>query len=161
LAKDLALAKARYIEKRDHFIGLSVSFRDRLDDWNALDRTSSKNGREADSVYRHRTTKGMIIVPRGKVALTVIVPSQRAIYEAMLEQDDNFQSSLTPRSKVARFLNDALKIQDEQYGFPPSLTTRDSLDAGGNFALQMRPTRSIVSTQPGERFPLGVQSSVT
>ncbi|KAJ7304705.1 hypothetical protein DFH08DRAFT_825282 [Mycena albidolilacea] len=57
LAKDLALAKARYIEKRDHFIGLSVSFRDRLDDWNALDRTSSKNEREADSVYRHRTTK--------------------------------------------------------------------------------------------------------
>ncbi|KAJ6563365.1 hypothetical protein DFH09DRAFT_1477218 [Mycena vulgaris] len=32
----------------------------------------------------------------------------------MLAQDDNFQSSLVPKNKVARFLNDALKIHDSQ-----------------------------------------------
>ncbi|KAJ6596394.1 hypothetical protein DFH09DRAFT_130750 [Mycena vulgaris] len=99
LANDLALAKARYVEKRDHFIGLSVSFRDHLAKWKAMDRKTSKNGTEAVSVYKHQTSK---------------VPSQTAIYQVMLAQDDSFQSSLIPRNKIARFLNDALKIQDAQ-----------------------------------------------
>jgi hypothetical protein len=42
------------------------------------------------------------------------VPSQRAIYQAILAQDETFQSSFTPKSKVAQFLNDALRIQDDQ-----------------------------------------------
>ncbi|KAF7372608.1 CxC2 domain-containing protein [Mycena venus] len=99
LANDIALAQARYIEKRDHFIGLTVSFQDRIDGWRALDRTTSKKGNEVISLYKHRTSK---------------VPSQRAIYQAMLAQDETFQSSFTPKSKIARFLNDALRIQDDQ-----------------------------------------------
>ncbi|KAJ7659305.1 hypothetical protein DFH06DRAFT_989992, partial [Mycena polygramma] len=99
LANDLALAKAKYIEKRDHFIGLTVSFQDRVEGWKKTDRTVSKNGKDAISPYKHRTSK---------------VPSQRAIYQAMLERDDNFQSTLTPQSTVARLLNDGFKIQDEQ-----------------------------------------------
>ncbi|KAJ7930322.1 hypothetical protein B0H13DRAFT_1858952 [Mycena leptocephala] len=106
LANDIALAKARYIAKRNHFIGLTVSFHDRVAAWTDMDRTPSKQGKEAVSVYRD-TWKDPTLNAR-------IVPSQRAIYQAMLTQDDNFQSSLTPKSKVARFLNDALKIQDEQ-----------------------------------------------
>ncbi|KAJ6616904.1 hypothetical protein B0H10DRAFT_1914835 [Mycena sp. CBHHK59/15] len=99
LANDLALANTRYVEKRNHFIGLSISYSDRLDVWKQMDRTQSKVGKEAKSVYKHRTSK---------------VPSQTAIYQAMLAQDDNFQSTLVPKNKVARFLNDALKIQDSQ-----------------------------------------------
>ncbi|KAJ7799140.1 hypothetical protein B0H14DRAFT_2904257 [Mycena olivaceomarginata] len=86
-------------KKRDHFIGLTVSFQDRVDGWRALERTTSKKGKEAISPYKHRTSK---------------VPSQRAIYQAMLAQDETFQSSFTPKSKVAQFLNDALRIQDDQ-----------------------------------------------
>ncbi|KAJ6607528.1 hypothetical protein B0H10DRAFT_2071175, partial [Mycena sp. CBHHK59/15] len=33
LANDLALANTRYVEKRNHFIGLSISYSDRLDVW--------------------------------------------------------------------------------------------------------------------------------
>ncbi|KAJ7069033.1 hypothetical protein B0H15DRAFT_925884 [Mycena belliarum] len=101
LSNDLALAKARYVEKRDHFISLSISFHHHLSKWQAMDRTATKNGKEAISVYKHRTSK-------------VQVPSQTTIYQAMLAQDDNFQSTLIPRNKLARFLNDALKIQDAQ-----------------------------------------------
>ncbi|KAJ7434559.1 hypothetical protein FB451DRAFT_1195267 [Mycena latifolia] len=85
LANDIALAKARYVEKRDHFIGLSLSFQDRLEKWKSMYRKTGKNDKEAISVYKHRTSK-----------------------------DDSFQSSLIPRNKLARFLNDALKIQDAQ-----------------------------------------------
>ncbi|KAJ6603168.1 hypothetical protein B0H10DRAFT_2195843 [Mycena sp. CBHHK59/15] len=99
LANDLALANTRYVEKRNHFIGLLISYSDRLDMWKQMDRTQSKVGKEAKSVYKHRTSK---------------VPSQTAIYQAMLVQDDNFQSTLVLKNKVARFLNDTLKIQDSQ-----------------------------------------------
>ncbi|KAJ7443174.1 hypothetical protein B0H11DRAFT_1881567 [Mycena galericulata] len=99
LANDLALAKVRYTEKRDQFIGLSVSFRDRVSKWKQMDRTTSKDGKEARSVYKHRASK---------------VPSQTAIYQAMLAQDENFQGTMVPRNQIAQFLNDALKIQDEQ-----------------------------------------------
>ncbi|KAJ7933186.1 hypothetical protein B0H13DRAFT_2511652 [Mycena leptocephala] len=109
----VTLANARYAEKRDHFIGLSISFRDRLNKWKVMDRTPSKNGKEATSVYKHRTSK---------------VPSQTAIYQAMLAQDDNFQSTMIPRNKLARLLNDALKIQDELQNRSRS---KVSPDAGG------------------------------
>ncbi|KAJ6622212.1 hypothetical protein B0H10DRAFT_2343049 [Mycena sp. CBHHK59/15] len=79
LANDLALTNTRYVEKRNHFIGLSISYSDQLDVWKQMDRTQSKVGKEAKSVYKHRMSK---------------VPSQTAIYQAMLTQDDNFQSTL-------------------------------------------------------------------
>ncbi|KAF8157650.1 hypothetical protein K438DRAFT_2073948 [Mycena galopus ATCC 62051] len=87
LANDIALAEARYIEKRDHFIGLTISFQDRVEGWRALDKRTTKNGKEVTSLYKHRTSK---------------VPSQRAIYQAMLAQDETFQSSFIPKSKIAR-----------------------------------------------------------
>ncbi|KAJ7857939.1 hypothetical protein B0H14DRAFT_3135672 [Mycena olivaceomarginata] len=114
LANDIALAEARYIEKRDHFVGLTVSFQDRVDGWRALDRTTSKKGKEAISPYKHRTSKGTAHVVNADRINVNLVPSQRAIYQAMLAQDETFQSSFTPKSKVAQFLNDALRIQDDQ-----------------------------------------------
>ncbi|KAJ6484788.1 hypothetical protein C8R45DRAFT_1075191 [Mycena sanguinolenta] len=99
LANDIALAETRYIEKRDHFIGLTISFQAHVDSWRMLDRTTSKRGKDAISPYKHRTSK---------------VPSQRAIYQAMLAADESFYSSTTPKGKVAKFLNDGLKIQDDQ-----------------------------------------------
>ncbi|KAJ7923693.1 hypothetical protein B0H13DRAFT_1864678 [Mycena leptocephala] len=59
LAHDIALAKARYTEKQNHFIGLTVSFRDRAETWRAQDRTASKKGKEAVSVYKHQTSKDL------------------------------------------------------------------------------------------------------
>ncbi|KAJ7866920.1 hypothetical protein B0H13DRAFT_1897811, partial [Mycena leptocephala] len=59
LANDIALAKARYTEKQNHFIGLTVSFRDRAETWRAQDRTASKKGKEAVSVYKHQTSKDL------------------------------------------------------------------------------------------------------
>ncbi|KAJ7138606.1 hypothetical protein C8R46DRAFT_1321618, partial [Mycena filopes] len=57
LAEDIADAKQKYIEKRNHFIGLSVSFSDRVQKWNKMPRTSTRQGKEAVSVYKHSTTK--------------------------------------------------------------------------------------------------------
>ncbi|KAJ7120136.1 hypothetical protein C8R44DRAFT_736983 [Mycena epipterygia] len=42
------------------------------------------------------------------------VPSQLAIFQNMLAQDDNFVSTLIPKSKIARFLDEGLKIQELQ-----------------------------------------------
>ncbi|KAJ7495577.1 hypothetical protein FB451DRAFT_1164304 [Mycena latifolia] len=99
LAEDIQEAKEKYIEKRNHFIGLSISFKDRLSEWQNMPRTTVKEGKEVTSVYRHSTTK---------------VPSQRAIYQKMLADEDNFASSLVPKSKIAKFLDRGLKIQDSQ-----------------------------------------------
>ncbi|KAJ6482251.1 hypothetical protein DFH09DRAFT_1462551, partial [Mycena vulgaris] len=99
LAEDILEAKRKYIEKRNHFIGLSVSFRDRVSQWQKMPRTTYKEGKEAVSVYKHSTTK---------------VPSQLAIYQRMLAEDDNFASTLVPKNKIARFLDRGLKIQESQ-----------------------------------------------
>ena len=47
---------------RKQFIGLSISFKDRVDQWTKMPRTSSKVGKEAVSVYKHSTTKGFLLV---------------------------------------------------------------------------------------------------
>ncbi|KAJ6470132.1 hypothetical protein C8R47DRAFT_1222765 [Mycena vitilis] len=99
LADEIQEAKKKYIEKRNHFIGLSASFSDRVGQWRKMPRTSSKIGKEAVSVYKHKTTK---------------VPSQQAIYQKMLTDNNSFASTLVPKSKIARFLDEALKIQDIQ-----------------------------------------------
>ncbi|KAJ7652290.1 hypothetical protein B0H17DRAFT_1163665 [Mycena rosella] len=99
LADDIQEARAKYIEKRNHFIGLSASFSDRVESWQKMPRQSSKSGKEIPSVYRHNTTK---------------VPSQQAIYQKMLNDEKMFASSMVARNKVARFLDEGLKIQEFQ-----------------------------------------------
>ncbi|KAJ7601509.1 hypothetical protein DFH06DRAFT_1352712 [Mycena polygramma] len=99
LAEDLQLAKRKYLEKRNHYIGLSISFKDRVAEWQKIPRKTYKQGKEAVSVYKHSVTK---------------VPSQLSIYQAMLADDDNFASTLVPKSKIAKFLDQGLKIQDNQ-----------------------------------------------
>ncbi|KAJ7111002.1 hypothetical protein C8R44DRAFT_633535, partial [Mycena epipterygia] len=99
LADDLIAAKLRYTKKRDHFIGLTATFNQHVAKWRTLDRTTRRDGRSVLSVYKHRTTN---------------VPSQLAIFQNMLAQDDNFVSTLIPKSKIARFLDEGLKIQELQ-----------------------------------------------
>ncbi|KAJ7127477.1 hypothetical protein C8R46DRAFT_1235584 [Mycena filopes] len=99
LAEDIAEAKQKFVEKRNHFIGLSASFREHLSKWRALPRTPTKKGKEAVSVYKHNTTK---------------VPSQEAIYRKMLNDESAFGSTMIPKSKVAQFLEEGLMIQDVQ-----------------------------------------------
>ncbi|KAK6997020.1 CxC2 domain-containing protein [Favolaschia claudopus] len=99
LAEDIEEAKTKYTEKRNHFIALSISYSENVPQWQGLSRTPSKLGKEAVSVYKHDTTK---------------VPSQKAIYEKMLNDQENFKSSMVPKSKIARFLDSAIKIQENQ-----------------------------------------------
>ncbi|KAJ7827706.1 hypothetical protein B0H13DRAFT_2373683 [Mycena leptocephala] len=100
LAEDLAEAKRKYIEKHNHFMGLSASFHDRVQTWQQEPRTSTKKGKEAISVYKHKTTK---------------VPSQETIYQKMLKDESVFGSTTVPKSKVAKFIDEGLKIQDVQF----------------------------------------------
>ncbi|KAK7045235.1 CxC2 domain-containing protein [Favolaschia claudopus] len=99
LAEDIQDAKKKYSEKRNHFIALSISYSENVPQWQGLSRSPSKVGKEAVSVYKHDTTK---------------VPSQKAIYEKMLNDQENFKSSMVPKSKIARFLDSAIKIQENQ-----------------------------------------------
>lgn len=59
LAEDLLEGRQKYIKKRDHFIALSSSFKDRVPGWEAMSRTPYKDGKEAVSVYKHSSTKGL------------------------------------------------------------------------------------------------------
>lgn len=63
LAEDIMEAKAKYTEKRNHFIALSISFKDYVPGWQKMSRASYKAGKEAVSVYKHSTTKGVPIIP--------------------------------------------------------------------------------------------------
>lgn len=75
-------------------------------------------GKDAVSVYKHMTTKGEhLIFSDLESATTIIiftVPSQLAIYQKMLSDDKLFASTMVPRDKVARFMDEGLKIQDAQ-----------------------------------------------
>ncbi|KAJ7926641.1 hypothetical protein B0H13DRAFT_1862093 [Mycena leptocephala] len=99
LADEILEAKKKYLEKRNHFIGLSMSFSDRVGKWRELSRTPSKIWKEAISVYKHKTTK---------------VPSQQAIFQKMLNDYSSFSTTMIPKSKVAQFMDEGLKIQDLQ-----------------------------------------------
>ncbi|KAF7371602.1 CxC2 domain-containing protein [Mycena venus] len=99
LADELILAKSRYIQKRDHFIGLSATFSQHLSRWKAQNRRTRMEKNTLVSVYKHRTSK---------------VPSQQAIFQHMLAQDDNFVSTLIPKNAIAKFMDAGLKIQDLQ-----------------------------------------------
>ncbi|KAJ7801345.1 hypothetical protein B0H14DRAFT_2615380 [Mycena olivaceomarginata] len=97
LAEDLQTAKQKYLEKRNHYINLSISFADRVTEWQKAPRISYKQGKVAVSVYKHRDTK---------------VPSQKSIYQKMLAEDDNFGFTLVPKSKIAQFLELGFRVQD-------------------------------------------------
>ncbi|KAJ7051625.1 hypothetical protein C8F01DRAFT_1066754 [Mycena amicta] len=99
LSDDLALAKSNYSKKRTHLVGLSASFRDQLSDWRAKPRTSVKVGKDVVSVYKHNSTK---------------VPSQQAIFQKLIKDDDAFARTVISKGKIANFMDDALKIQDLQ-----------------------------------------------
>ncbi|KAJ7044412.1 hypothetical protein C8F04DRAFT_1250376 [Mycena alexandri] len=99
LSEGIVEAKQKYKTKRDHFIALSLSFSDRVSEWKEIPRITSKQGKDAVSVYKHSTTK---------------VPSQATIYDKMISDDNNFATTLVPRNKIAEFLDRGLKIQDSQ-----------------------------------------------
>ncbi|KAJ6503646.1 hypothetical protein C8R45DRAFT_923990 [Mycena sanguinolenta] len=99
LAEEMKDARQKYLEKRNHFIGLSISFSDRVEDWKKMPRTITKVGKEAVTVYKHKATK---------------VPSQRAIFEKMLSDNQLFANTSVPKTRVAQFLDETLKIQDNQ-----------------------------------------------
>ncbi|KAF7371487.1 CxC2 domain-containing protein [Mycena venus] len=52
LAEDLQTAKKKYLEKRNHYIDLSISFQDRVAEWDKMPRESYKQGKEAISTFR-------------------------------------------------------------------------------------------------------------
>ncbi|KAJ7198232.1 hypothetical protein C8J57DRAFT_1262468 [Mycena rebaudengoi] len=119
LAEDIAEAKVKYVEKRNHFIGLSVSFHDWVKKWKEMPHTSTKKGKEAVSVYKHNSTKGMLLTFhrttfRDLIGSYMTVPSQLAIYQKMLSDESAFASTKIPKSKVSQFLDEGFKIQDAQ-----------------------------------------------
>ncbi|KAJ7067667.1 hypothetical protein C8F01DRAFT_1342934 [Mycena amicta] len=99
LSDDLALAKSNYAKKQKHLIGLSATFRDQMDDWRSMPRTSKKVGGELISVYRHNSTK---------------VPSQQAIFQRLINDQATFARTVISKGVVANFIDEALKIQDLQ-----------------------------------------------
>lgn len=83
-----------------------------------MPRTSTKKGKEAASVYKHQTTKGgSLCFTHGHSSRSSLptVPSQLAIYQKMLSDESSFGSTMVPKNKVARFLDEGFKIQDVQY----------------------------------------------
>ncbi|KAF7378003.1 hypothetical protein MSAN_00224200 [Mycena sanguinolenta] len=47
LAEDLQTAQKKYLENKDHYIGLTISFKDRVPEWEKMGRKSYKDGKEA------------------------------------------------------------------------------------------------------------------
>ncbi|KAK6980805.1 CxC2 domain-containing protein [Favolaschia claudopus] len=96
LANEILEAKKKYIEKRNHFIGLSLSFRDRVPKWRTMSRTPSKVGKEAISVYKHKSTKG-------------VTHLSSAIADRNIPENTTI-----PKTRVAEFMDEGIKIQDLQ-----------------------------------------------
>nr|GAT44329.1 predicted protein [Mycena chlorophos] len=113
LANDLALAETNYIKKLTHLVGLSASFREHLETWRAMPRVSNKTGGELFSVYRHNATK---------------VPSQQAIYQKLVKDDESFARTAISKGKIASFLDEALKIQELQQQLSALLIDRSEHD---------------------------------
>ncbi|KAK6984264.1 hypothetical protein R3P38DRAFT_3332856 [Favolaschia claudopus] len=100
LAEDIQDAKRKYVEKRNHFIALSISYSEHLPQWQSLDRSPTKIGKEAVSVYKHDLTKGNSLT--------------KSHLRKMLSDQENLESSMVPKSRIARFLDCGIKIQDNQ-----------------------------------------------
>ncbi|KAJ6591438.1 hypothetical protein B0H10DRAFT_1960764 [Mycena sp. CBHHK59/15] len=99
LYNDLLSVKKLFLEKRKLFIGISLSHLDTIVEWQAMARQTKKGTGGVTSVYRHTTSK---------------VPSQTAIYQHMIANLANFASTQIPTNRVAFFLNEGMKIQDNQ-----------------------------------------------
>ena len=61
LSYELGTAKTLYIQKRDHFIGLSNLYAVQRVEWDKLDRITQRVGKETESVYRHSKSKGKFL----------------------------------------------------------------------------------------------------
>ncbi|KAJ7139000.1 hypothetical protein C8R44DRAFT_867171 [Mycena epipterygia] len=96
LYDDLSSAKKLLLEKRKLFIGLSAANSEHIEEWQAMPRQTTK---DTPSAYHHTASK---------------VPSQTAIYQHMLANLDNFASTHIPTNEVACFLQEGLKLQDDQ-----------------------------------------------
>jgi hypothetical protein len=82
-----------------------------------MDRSPGRKGNQVFSVYKHNASKGeYIIVSTMKLVKTaaLIVPSQVAIYNKMLEDSSRMPTGGVEGSAVAAFLNEGIKIQAEQ-----------------------------------------------
>ncbi|KAJ7016353.1 hypothetical protein C8F04DRAFT_1202415 [Mycena alexandri] len=107
LAEDIQEAKQKYL--------LNISFKDRVPEWRKMSRAVSKVGKDAVSVYKHHTMKGISPSPLRTYQLTRHqVPSQQAIYDKMIAEESNFGSTLIPKNKIAQFLEHGLRIQESQ-----------------------------------------------
>ncbi|KAK6996204.1 CxC2 domain-containing protein [Favolaschia claudopus] len=111
LASELRRGKQQFEEKLRHFNGLSASAGDLVKKWKIMDRTPRRVGKDIISVYRHNT-----------------IPSQQAIYQRMLAEDERFEGSMVPRNRIARFINDALMIEEDQCVNPIFLFNRSQQD---------------------------------
>lgn len=134
LAEDINEAKIKYKEKRNHFIALSISFHDRVQKWQDMPHISVKKGKEAVSVYKHKSTKGGFFIRAGsrtELAISCTVPSQLAIYQKMMSDERAFASTMIPNSKVAWFLDEGLKIQEVQYVPASPSTSFNNVDWSG------------------------------
>ncbi|KAF7300128.1 CxC2 domain-containing protein [Mycena kentingensis (nom. inval.)] len=100
LFDDLALAKSNYEKKFLHFVGLTATHQDRVVRWRTLSRTPRLVGKEAVSVYKHGSTK---------------VPSQQAIFQHFIKDDESFARTTVSKGVVANLLDEGLKMQEEQH----------------------------------------------
>lgn len=115
LYDDLLSAKKLFLEKRKLFIGLSLSHPANIPAWRSMARQTKKGPNGVISVYRHTASKGGDERLLCGIILTKIsVPSQTAIYERMKANLDNFASTQVPTNQVGLFLNEGMKIQDNQ-----------------------------------------------
>ncbi|KAJ7339721.1 hypothetical protein DFH08DRAFT_1013175 [Mycena albidolilacea] len=115
LYDDLLSAKKLFLEKRKLFIGLSLSHPANIPAWRSMARQTKKGPKGVISVYRHTASKGEDEQLLCGIILTKIsVPSQTAIYERMKASLDNFASTQVSTNQVGLFLNEGMKIQDNQ-----------------------------------------------
>ncbi|KAF7323994.1 CxC2 domain-containing protein [Mycena kentingensis (nom. inval.)] len=113
LSSDLALAWTNYSEKRAHLLGLSLSFKEYLTEWRSLSRSWSMVGKELTSPYKHNSGR---------------VPSQQAIFQKLIDDDNNFARTPVSKGVVANFIDTAVKIQAEQRQIAALIVDREEHD---------------------------------
>ncbi|KAJ7232264.1 hypothetical protein C8J57DRAFT_1250671 [Mycena rebaudengoi] len=111
LAKQLADAQEINEANTQQFISFSKLHSDKTAEWKSCDRLRpvKEKGKEVQSVYRHMKTKG-----------SVLNFVQAAIYDAMLSEEANINSTATVAApgSLAALLQDGIKIQDDQLVMP-------------------------------------------
>ncbi|KAJ3779925.1 hypothetical protein GGU10DRAFT_337611, partial [Lentinula aff. detonsa] len=158
LLKDLNEAKVKYIEKRDHFVGLCRLFESKVIEWNSLDRSprvEPKSRRTVVSIYSHNNEKAP--------TLKAIVDKEMSSIEMIAVSTGNIKLGA-----VASWLMEGLQLLQLQNHIrklartPPStkvLTNQRnklSADIDAWRKLQKKYMGSIASRiarQPDERCP--------